>query len=59
VGNATAVIWKMLMLAEPRFRRLDALRKLEFVYLGTDMNEIQEAEREEVPAVAQPCLHTS
>jgi len=47
------------MLAEPRFRRLDALRKLEFVYLGTDMNEIQEAEREEVPAVAQPCLHTS
>lgn len=52
VGNATAVIWKMLMLAERRFRRLDAPDKLEFIYLGIDINEIQEAKREEVLAVA-------
>jgi len=52
VGNATAVIWKMLMLAEQRFRRLDAPEKLELVYLGIDINEIQEVKREEVLAVA-------
>jgi len=52
VGNATAVIWKMLMLAERRFRRLDAPEKLELVYLGIDIDEIQEAKREEVLAVA-------
>ena len=52
VGNATAVIWKMLMLAEKRFRRLDAPEKLELVYLGIDLHEIQEAKREEVLAVA-------
>lgn len=52
VGNATAVIWKMLMLAEQRFRRLDAPEKLELVYLGIDLHEIQEAKREEVLAVA-------
>ena len=52
VGNATAVIWKMLMLAERRFRRLDAPEKLELVYLGIDLHEIQEAKREEVLAVA-------
>jgi len=34
VENATAVIWKMLMLAERRFRRLDAPEKLLPVYLG-------------------------
>jgi len=52
VGNATAVIWKMLMLAERRFRRLDAPEKLELVYLGIDIDETQEAKREEVLAVA-------
>jgi transposase-like protein len=33
VENATAVVWKMLMLAERRFRRLDAPEKLMQVYL--------------------------
>jgi len=51
-ANATAVIWKMLMLAEQRFRRLDAPEKLELVYLGIGLHEIQEAKREEVLAVA-------
>ena len=50
--NATAVIWKMLMMAEQRFRRLDGPEKLELVYLGIDLHEIEEAKREEVLAVA-------
>jgi len=52
VENATAVIWKMLMLAEQRFRRLDAPEKIKLVYLGIDLHESQEAKREEVLAVA-------
>jgi len=52
VEKATAVTWKMLMLAQRRFRRLDAPEKLESVYLGIDINEIQEAKRESVLAVA-------
>jgi transposase-like protein len=52
IENATAVIWKMLMMAEQRFRRLDGLEKLELVYLGIDLHEIEEAKREEVLAVA-------
>jgi len=52
--NATLVIWKMLMLAERRFRRLDAPEKLLQVYLGFGLGEAQrtEVEREEVLAVA-------
>jgi putative transposase len=34
VENATAVIWKTLMLAEQRFRRLDAPEKMKEVYEG-------------------------
>jgi transposase-like protein len=52
VENATAVIWKMLMLAEQRFRRLDAPEKIKLIYLGIDLYESQEAKREEVLAVA-------
>ena len=52
VENSTAVIWKMLMPAEHRFRKLDAPEKLELVYPGIDIDEIQEAKREEVLAVA-------
>ncbi|MBM4449102.1 MAG: IS256 family transposase [Chloroflexi bacterium] len=55
VGNATAVIWKMLMLAERRFRRLDAPGKLVEVYLGFGAEETREGteiKREEVLAVA-------
>lgn len=55
VENATAVIWKMLMLAEQRFRRLDAPEKLIQVYFGFDFRkelEEKEIKREEVLAVA-------
>ncbi len=52
VENATAVIWKMLMLAEQRFRRLDAPEKLKLVYLGINLQEGLEAKREEVLAIA-------
>jgi transposase-like protein len=55
VGNATLVIWKMLMLAERRFRRLNAPEKLMQVYLGIGVREAQEEaeiKREEVLAIA-------
>ena len=52
VENATAVIWKMLLLAEQRFRRLDAPEKLKLVYLSIDLQESSEAKREEVLAIA-------
>ena len=54
VENATAVIWKMLMVAEQRFRRLDSPEKMGLVYLGIDFEEglNAEAEQEEVLAVA-------
>jgi len=55
VENVTVVIWKMLMLAERRFRRLDAPGKLMEVYLGfgaAEGPEETEIKREEVLAVA-------
>jgi transposase-like protein len=55
VENATVVIWKMLMLAEQRFRRLNAPEKLMQVYLGFregESREVTEIKREEVLAVA-------
>jgi putative transposase len=56
VENATAVIWKMLMLAERRFRRLDAPEKLMVVYFGFaaagEQYERTGVKREEVLAVA-------
>ena len=55
VENATVVIWKMLMLAERKFRRLDAPEKLMQVYLGFGAGEAlekQEIKREEVLALA-------
>jgi putative transposase len=55
VENATVVIWKMLMLAERRFRRLDAPEKLMQVYLGFGVGEALEGteiKREEALAVA-------
>jgi transposase-like protein len=55
VENATVVIWKMLMLAERRFRRLNAPEKLMQVYLGFGVGEAHEGaeiKREEVLAVA-------
>jgi transposase-like protein len=55
VENATVVIWKMLMLAEQRFRRLNAPEKLMQVYLGFrdgESRDVTEIKREEVLAVA-------
>jgi transposase-like protein len=52
VANATAVTWKMLLIAEQRFRKLDAPDKMKLVYLGIDLLEGVEANREEVLAVA-------
>jgi transposase-like protein len=55
VENATAVIWKMLMLAERRFRRLDAPEKLMVIYFGFATREECDGtrvERKEVLAVA-------
>lgn len=52
VANATAVTWKMLLIAEQRFRKLDAPDKMKLVYLGADLLEGVEAKREEVLAIA-------
>ena len=43
VENATVMIWKTLMLAERRFRKLDAPGKLIEVYLGSNEEQGQEA----------------
>jgi transposase-like protein len=51
VANATAVTWKMLLVAEQRFRKLDAPDKMKLVYLGIDLLEGVEANRKEVLAV--------
>jgi len=52
VANATAVTWKMLLIAEQRFRKLDAPDKMKLVYLGIHLPEGVKANREEVLAVA-------
>jgi len=51
VANATAVTWKMLLIAEQRFRKLDAPEKLKQVYLGIKL-ERAVVKQEEVLAVA-------
>jgi hypothetical protein len=51
VENAAAVIWKMLLLAEQRFQRLNAQEKLIQVYLESgfrERNEETETKQEEV-----------
>jgi hypothetical protein len=55
VENATAVIWKMLLLAEQRSHRLDATDELMQVYLGfgfQERNEETETKQEETLAIA-------
>lgn len=52
VANATAVTWKMLLIAEQRFRKLDAPEKLKEVYLGIDTLNLAELKQEEALAVA-------
>jgi putative transposase len=43
VANATSVIWKMLMLAEQRFRKLDAPEKMAQVFRGVKFRDGSEA----------------
>jgi putative transposase len=50
VERATAVIWKMLMIAEQRFRRLNAPELLKQVYLGVQYQDGIEVSRKEVAA---------
>ena len=50
VDRATAVIWKMLMIAEQRFRRLNAPELLKQVYLGVQYQDGIEVSRKEVAA---------
>ncbi len=52
VENATAVIWKLLLVAEQRFRKLDAPERLKQVFLGVQFQDGLEVKREEVLAVA-------
>ena len=55
MANATVVICQMAVLAERRFRRLDAPQKLAEVYFGSGIGELQEGtevEQEEVLAAA-------
>jgi len=50
VENATAVIWKMLLVAETRFRRLNAPEFMKKVYLGAEYQDGIESTREEAAA---------
>ena len=50
VDNATAVIWKMLLIAETRFRRLNAPVLMKRVYEGVEYKDGLEATREEAAA---------
>jgi hypothetical protein len=52
VENATAVIWKMLLLAEEKFRKPDAPEKTKEIYLGIDFLEGIETKPEEALGVA-------
>jgi putative transposase len=56
VTNATAVIWKMLMLAEKRFRKLDAPDKLKQVFAGIQFKDGVEVRlfRDINPAMEKP-----
>jgi putative transposase len=39
VDNATAIIWKMLLVAEQRFRRLNAPERLQQVFQGAEFQD--------------------
>ena len=51
VGNATAIIWKMLLVAERRFRRLTAPERAQEIYLGVKfVNGVKVTNGQEVAA---------
>ena len=51
IANATALTWKMLLIAEQHFRRLDAPERMDEVYLGINTLEPGETKQEEALAV--------
>jgi transposase-like protein len=50
VDNATAVIWKMLLLAERKFHRLNAPERMKQVHLGVQFRDGMEVKQEELVA---------
>lgn len=52
VENATAVIFKMLLLAEGRFRRLNAPERMQQVYLGVRFQDGIEVKQERFQELA-------
>jgi hypothetical protein len=52
VDNATAVIWKMLLLTEQRFRKLDAPERMKEVFLGVQFRDGIEVRVEDQVAAA-------
>ena len=44
--NATVIVWKMLMLAEQRFRRLNSPEKMKQVFLGVRFENGAEVKHE-------------
>jgi putative transposase len=52
VDNATAVIWKMLLLAEQWFRKLDAPERMKEVFLGVQFRDGIEVHVEDQVAAA-------
>ena len=58
VDNATAVIWKTLLLAEQRFRRLDAPELMKEVFLEVQFRDGVEVKMEDQLAAAFTHLHT-
>lgn len=63
VDNATAMIWKLLMVAEKNFRALNEYELLRYVYSGCDFKdgvmivEKQPEERRLFSKLCQPALH--
>ena len=52
VDNATALIWKMLLLAEQRFRKLNAPERMKEVFLGVQFQDGIEVPLEDQVAAA-------
>ena len=52
VDNATAVIWKMLLLGEQRFRKLDAPERMKEVFLGVRFRDGTQVKAEDQVAAA-------
>ena len=59
VSNATAVIWKVLRVAEKRFRKLNAPHLMKEVYQGVRLVDgVRESRRKHRKDAASMLLHT-